>query len=464
VTAAAASHLIRFKKNRQTIYTFVRFTQNNFSQSLGNSRFVIWAEQSNLASQIFNPTILLAYAYATMLRIVFIAPNAFVAITIAQVMRFSFSAWALCHAFGAIIEFIASNAFGAKFATFKLMVKLVATSPISWSSRVAFCALGAFLAVRPRIRALHAFFELCGFSEFFARQTPTHYFFLMRVGNNFTASTDGKAYVGNNLKISGDGNTVTGNNNTVNGDGNTVTGNNNKINGDGNRCTGNNNTLKGDGNTATGANNTINGKAAGGVGKKRGNSGFSVSASNIGGRTGQDGSWSTISPFGGVMNFNNHPGSVIGNVGDGGEIQIGGSVLRGVAPGATIQKDANGGWSMRTGGVTMSFGGDGVVMNTFGEALSPCMSPPSSPPPESPKYVEVPRETEKDDPVAEDAPDASSCISCTESVSVCVVLPCMHKCVCCKCARELGKDGTAEQKSVKCPICRGEIEAIKRVY
>ena len=84
--------------------------------------------------------------------------------------------------------------------------------------------------------------------------------------------------------------------------------------------------------------------------------------------------------------------------------------------------------------------------------------------PASPKYIEVPRETEKDDPIAEDAPDSSSCIICTESVPVCAVLPCMHKCVCCKCARELGKDGIAEQKSVKCPICRGEIEAIKRVY
>lgn len=309
----------------------------------------------------------------------------------------------------------------------------------------------------------------------------------MRVGNNFSASTDGKVYVGNNLKISGDGNTVTGNNNTVNGDGNTVTGNNNKINGDGNRCTGNNNTLKGDGNTATGANNTINGKAAGGGGgKKRGNSVF--------GRSGQDGSWSTISPYGGVMNFNNHPGSVIGNVGDGGEIQIGGSVLRGVAPGATIQKDANGGWSMRTGGVTMNFSGDGMVTNTFG-GVSPAEplesedweqvnvghiggSMVSSVPARcgakggfagaaaagDPVFIEVPRETEKDDPVAEDAPDSSSCIICTEYVPVCAIIPCMHKCVCCKCARELGKDGIAEQKSVKCPICRGEIEAIKRVY
>lgn len=303
----------------------------------------------------------------------------------------------------------------------------------------------------------------------------------MRVGNNFSASTDGKVYVGNNLKISGDGNTVTGNNNTVNGDGNTVTGNNNKINGDGNRCTGNNNTLKGDGNTATGSNNTINGKVGGGAkgGKKRGNSGIA---------------------------------SFIGNVGDGGEvwingkratdeIQIGGSVLRGVAPGATIQKDANGGWSMRTGRVTMNFSGDGMVTNTFGGAAIPdldnwddypnitgCIATggeqvnvsdnQSSVPARcgakggfagaaaagDPVFIEVPRETEKDDPVAEDAPDSSSCIICTESVPVCAILPCMHKCVCCKCARELGKDGIAEQKSVKCPICRGEIEAIKRVY
>jgi hypothetical protein len=270
----------------------------------------------------------------------------------------------------------------------------------------------------------------------------------MRVGNNFSASTDGKAYVGNNLKISGDGNTVTGNNNTVNGDGNTVTGNNNKINGDGNRCTGNNNTLKGDGNTATGANNTINGKAAGG-GKKRGNN-YGVGEVWINGKRIND------------------------------EIRIGGSVLRGVAPGATIQKYASGGWSMRTGGVTMSFGGDGVVTNTFGPqsddweciATNNTLPPPSSVPVRcgsaaaagDPAFIEVPRETEKDDPVAEDAPDASSCIICTESVPVCAVIPCMHKCVCCKCAGELGKDGTAEQKSVKCPICRGEIEAIKRVY
>ena len=88
-------------------------------------------------------------------------------------MRFALSARTLCHAFHAIVEFVASNAFGAKFAPFKLMIG-IAASPITRMIRFALRALGAFLAIRTGMRALYAFGELVGFSQFFATQTPTH--------------------------------------------------------------------------------------------------------------------------------------------------------------------------------------------------------------------------------------------------------------------------------------------------
>lgn len=54
---------------------------------------------------------------------------------------------------------------------------------------------------------------------------------------------------------------------------------------------------------------------------------------------------------------------------------------------------------------------------------------------------------------------ASTCIICIEMSPVCAVLPCMHQCICCSCARDLAK-----QNITACPVCRAPMDAIKRVF
>ena len=41
----------------------------------------------------------------------------------------------------------------------------------------------------------------------------------------------------------------------------------------------------------------------------------------------------------------------------------------------------------------------------------------------------------------------------------CVVLPCMHMCTCEACTQQL-----VEQGAQSCPVCRGPIERIERVF
>ena len=105
------------------------------------------------------------------------------------------------------------------------------------------------------------------------------------------------------------------------------------------------------------------------------------------------------------------------------------------------------------------FGGPAVMpYGTFVPQIQPTTWTVRSP---SPSFIEVPLETDKDEEAPE---DATTCVICITSLPLCAALPCGHKCLCCKCARELGKDGTAEQGSVQCPVCREKINLIKRIY
>ncbi len=246
----------------------------------------------------------------------------------------------------------------------------------------------------------------------------------MRVGNNITARANNTHFVGNNNNITGNGNTVTGNNNKVKGNNNTGTGNNNHVTGSNNAWTGNNNKLDGAAATVTGLNNKVNGK--------------NVAMS-------QD-------------KYNKNQGVIIG-----------GTIIGSVGKGAVFRKGNNGNWSMEENGVMMNFNNnnnneeesddDDEEEEEEEEEIPSKKHRERSP---SPKYIEVPMETEKDDPVKNDT-DAS-CVLCLESIPICVVLPCMHKCMCCKCARDIAIEGVAEQGSVKCPVCRSAVEAIKKVY
>lgn len=70
--------------------------------------------------------------------------------------------------------------------------------------------------------------------------------------------------------------------------------------------------------------------------------------------------------------------------------------------------------------------------------------------------LQVPPLSEQDKVAPE---GTSTCIICIERSPVCAVLPCMHQCICCSCARDLGK-----QNITTCPVCRAPMDAIKRVF
>ena len=82
-----------------------------------------------------------------------------------------------------------------------------------------------------------------------------------------------------------------------------------------------------------------------------------------------------------------------------------------------------------------------------------------------PKFIQVPTEDEAkkhDREAPEDAPTA--CSVCLTNELCCAVLPCMHRCLCCKCARELAADGTKQRGQVACPLCKTDVKKIKLVY
>lgn len=118
---------------------------------------------------------------------------------------------------------------------------------------------------------------------------------------------------------------------------------------------------------------------------------------------------------------------------------------------------------------TVNFGGpgdgfqiqynNGRVVNTFGIKSSPKKTKV-----EEPLFTECPLSTDQDEAVPDDDDDSPACVVCTTNKPVCVVMPCMHKSVCCACARVLCSDGTKERGQVKCPICQAEVHKIAKIY
>lgn len=232
----------------------------------------------------------------------------------------------------------------------------------------------------------------------------------MRVGNNQKITASGVNVVGNNNTVTGNNNHVTGNNNKIYGNDNIVTGNSNRVQGDRNKMTGNSNKMNGTDNRSTGNNNKINGVAQ-------------ASPSASGGRNVIRLGNMTIVAEGGSasMTFFNHPGSTV--IASGGSLAVAGA-------------------SMST--------------QEFGKLLKKREREE-----EEEQFVECPLESEKD----EEAKDgAASCVICTANVPACVIMPCMHKSLCCECARSLASQGTKKRGQVNCPVCRAEVEKIKKVF
>lgn len=263
----------------------------------------------------------------------------------------------------------------------------------------------------------------------------------MNVGSNGSHRADDTHFVGSNNRIAGNGNTVTGSNNQVTGNNNVGTGSNNRIIGKGNRWTGSNNIMTGEDNSAHGTNNKINGKAAP---AGEGSGGIIINGTVIGDlgdgdvviRRNNRGIVQMITSNGASLNFGG--GDIIGNVGDGG----------------TVTMSGRGNWSAASGRIRQLAHGTDNSERKAKKTKKRERSP-------SPSFIEVPLETDKD----EEAPEGeATCVVCISSLPLCAAMPCGHKCLCCKCARELGKDGTAQKGSVQCPVCREKIDAIRRIY
>lgn len=87
---------------------------------------------------------------------------------------------------------------------------------------------------------------------------------------------------------------------------------------------------------------------------------------------------------------------------------------------------------------------------------------PEPPPPPQAKRVEVPSEEEARQHDTPSKEDGLECRVCLDSTPICVILPCMHQCICCSCARLLAVD--KERGQVECPVCKTHVKKIKRVY
>jgi hypothetical protein len=84
------------------------------------------------------------------------------------------------------------------------------------------------------------------------------------------------------------------------------------------------------------------------------------------------------------------------------------------------------------------------------------------PPPVKSKHVGCPPEGDSHDISAPE--DSASCVICLDHQPICIILPCMHKSLCCSCARSITANGTKERGQVKCPMCKADVKEIKRVY
>lgn len=123
---------------------------------------------------------------------------------------------------------------------------------------------------------------------------------------------------------------------------------------------------------------------------------------------------------------------------------------------------------------TVNFGGsgggfqiqykNGTVVNTFG-IVNNSKKKKSKIAAADPLFTECPLSTDEDVIVPDDAPeDTPTCVVCTTNKPICVIIPCMHKNICCSCARILCADGTKERGQVKCPMCQAEVHKIGKVF
>lgn len=216
--------------------------------------------------------------------------------------------------------------------------------------------------------------------------------------------------VGHHQTIHASGITVVGHHNTVHGNNNTITGHHNSIHGNNNTVTGHHNSIHGTGNKQSGDYNKMNGKQEGGSTPKGSGS---VVVNTFGGGQG------VITHV-----FHNHPGSIIGSVGDDDDDKKEKKKEKKKKEKRKHEEEE-----------------EEVV------------------------FIECPLESDKDVPLPEDAAEGvPSCVVCTANAPCCVVMPCMHKSLCCACSRVLTGEGTKARGEVKCPLCQGEVHKIAKVF
>lgn len=249
----------------------------------------------------------------------------------------------------------------------------------------------------------------------------------MRLGNHMTVNSSGEKITGNHNRITGNGNTITGNHNAITGNNNIVTGNHNKVSGNNNQGTGNHNTANGTGNQWNGSYNKVDGQAS----EKKEDSSYSSYSFNDG----------TM-----VINGGSSNGSMII---DGGNIQIDNLVMsaRSSSPMITIH-------GRRYDRVPLQSGTTTTEKKPKKEEESDELP-----------FIECPLESDKDVVIADDAPEGTpTCVVCLSNAPICVLLPCMHKCMCCTCGRQLTGDGLKRRGEVECPLCKKKVERVAKVF
>lgn len=218
--------------------------------------------------------------------------------------------------------------------------------------------------------------------------------------------------VGHHQTIHASGITVVGHHNIVYGNNNTITGHHNSIYGNNNTVTGHHNFINGTGNKQTRNYNKMNGK------QQQGSGSGSVVVNTFGG---------------GQIVFDNYPRSVIGSIGDHSITNI------------VIDDDED----------------DKKEKKKEKKKKEKRKRDEE----EEVVFIECPLESDKDVPLPEDvAEGVPSCVVCTANTPCCVVMPCMHKSLCCACSRVLTGEGTKARGEVKCPLCQGEVHKIAKVF
>lgn len=220
--------------------------------------------------------------------------------------------------------------------------------------------------------------------------------------------------------VTGDNNTIFGNKNVINGDCNKIFGDDNVINGDNSKVVGDRNVANGDCNRLKGSNNIANGDNN--KIKDRGGVGDAVDVTHL------------------VNNFGRNNAQSRG----------GGQYAVGVNNVVQINDDSR------------QPGQRSKQLIDYWKKLKGKKRER-----EEVQYIEVPTEEEArehDAPLDDNPENAPECRICMDRKPLCAILPCMHQCLCCACARTIAADGTKEQGSVECPICKAKIEKIKRIF